>query len=370
MVARVRGTSRPSLARKCRSVLADLPTGWALTPVKRKRPYRARWSEEPPIERESLAEEIELGHATGVGLRTGPVSGGILALDEDGPGALELLADEPGELPRTLLSVSGRPGHRQRFFTVPEACWPSVRNRTVFLGRQGGPTSTKASLRFGSMISCLPPGLHPAGRRYRWAAGLGPGEIEATQVPQPLLRQAEYEPQEAASIVNAAWRGDLSRVAQALRDGAAPDATAADGYTALLRAVWAGHGACARILLEAGARPDQRDPLGRPALLLASEVGHIAVMAALLDAGAEVAARDPDGRTPLHGACWGGHAAAVELLTAAGADRRSRDCDGREPADEAHAWGYDGLVRSHLARAWVVPNVVEAPRRRLGGATT
>jgi Bifunctional DNA primase/polymerase, N-terminal/Ankyrin repeats (3 copies)/Ankyrin repeat len=349
-------------------VLADLPAGWALTPVKRKRPYRPRWSEEPPVERELVVEEIERGHATGFGLRTGPVSGGIFALDEDGPGALALLGDEPGELPRTLLSVSGRPGHRQRFFTVPEGRWPSVRNRTVFLGPGGGPTSTKASLRFGSMMSCIPPGLHPAGRRYRWAAGLGPGEIEPAQLPQPLLRQAEYEPREAGSIVNAAWRGDPARVAEALRDGAAPDATAADGYTALLRALWGGHTGCARILLEAGAHPDQRDPLGRPALLLASEVGHTAVMAALLDAGAEVAARDPDGRTPLHGACWGGHAAAVEMLTAAGADRRSRDRDGREPADEARAWRYDGLVDRDLARSWAVRKVVEAPRRRPGGA--
>jgi ankyrin repeat protein len=95
---------------------------------------------------------------------------------------------------------------------------------------------------------------------------------------------------------------------------------------------------------------DQRDPLGRPALLLASEVAHTGVMAALLEAGAGVAARDPDGRTPLHGACWGGHAAAVEMLTAAGADHLSRDRDRREPGDEARAWGYDGLVESHLAR--------------------
>ena len=157
------------------------------------------------------------------------------------------------------------------------------------------------------MISCLPPGLHPAGSRYRWEAGLGPGEIELAEIPRLLLDRAEYEPQEMASIVNAAWRGDLARVAEALADGSAPDAPAADGYTALLRAVWAGHTACARLLLEAGADPDQRDPLGRPALLLASEVAHTGVMAALLEAGAGVEARDPDGRTPLHGACWGGH---------------------------------------------------------------
>ena len=40
------------------------------------------------------------------------------------PGALALLAVKPGELPRTLLSTSGRPGHGQWFFTVPEEGWP------------------------------------------------------------------------------------------------------------------------------------------------------------------------------------------------------------------------------------------------------
>ena len=336
------------LARDCRSALADLPAEWAITPVKRKRPYRPRWSEEPAVERELVVEEIERGHATGFALRTGPVSRGIFALDEDGRGALALLAVKPGELPRTLLSTSGRAGHGQWFFAVPEEGWPVVRNRTVLTGH--GETSAKASLRFHSMISCLPPGLHPAGRRYHWEAGLAPAEIEPAEIPRLLLDQAEYEPREMASIVNAAWRGDLARVAEALADGTAPDAPAADGYTALLRAVWAGHTACARLLLEAGADPDQRDPLGRPALLLASEVAHTGVMAALLEAGAGVEARDPDGRTPLHGACWGGHTAAVEMLTAAGADRLSRDRDRREPGDEARAWGYDGLVESHLAR--------------------
>jgi Bifunctional DNA primase/polymerase, N-terminal/Ankyrin repeats (3 copies)/Ankyrin repeat len=364
----VRGASHARLARECRSALRNLPTGLALTPVKGKRPYRPRWSEEPPVARELVAEEIERGHATGFALRTGPVSAGIFALDEDGPGALALLAADPGELPRTLSCASGRPGHRQRFFTVSEGRWPSARNRTVVLGPGRGLTSTKVSLRFGSMISCIPPGLHPGGRRYRWAAGLGPGEIAPAPLPEPLFRQAEYEPQEAESIVNAAWRGHRARVAEALRDGSPPDAAAADGYTALLRAIWGGHTACARILLEAGAPPDQHDPLGRPALLLASEVGHTAIMAALLDAGAEVAARDPDGRTPLHGACWGGHAAAVEMLTAAGADRASRDRDGREPADEALAWRYDELVELHLARSWAVSRVVEASRHPLGGA--
>ena len=151
------------------------------------------------------------------------------------------------------------------------------------------------------------PGLHPAGSRYRWEAGLGPGEIELAEIPRLLLDQAEYEPQEMASIVNAAWRGDLARVAEALADGmlrtrpppmATPRSCVPSGPD--IRPV---RDCCSRRALI----PTSVIPLGRPALLLASEVAHTGVMAALLEAGAGVEARDPDGRTPLHGACWGGH---------------------------------------------------------------
>ena len=348
-VSGVTGSSNRSLARDCRAALAELPAAWALTPVKEKRPYRPRWAEEAPVERELLAEEIERGHATGFALRTGPVSGGIFAIDEDGPGALAFLDPEPADLPRTTSCTSGRDGHRQRFFTVPEERWGALRNRTVFSRGFATPRSVKTSLRFGSMISCVPPARHPSGARYRWENGRGPEEAEPAAIPQELFEQAEYGPGEADTIVNAAWRGDEARVTEALGEVAA-DTADPDRYTALLRAVWEGHVGCTRILLAAGADPLQRDPLGRPALALASEVGQTDVMESLLAAGAEVDARDAAGRTSLHCSCWGGHAEAVEMLLAAGADPHGRDRDGREPADEAREWSYRGLAE-RLARA-------------------
>jgi len=350
----VTGASQRSLARDCRSALADLPAEWALTPVKGKRPYRLRWNEEPPVDRELVVEEIERGHATGYALRTGSVSGGVFALDEDGPGALALLGREPGELLPTPEIATGLAGHRHRFFRVSEERWSRLRYRTVFPAAGGDPSDTKISLRFGSMISNLPPAMHPSGRRYEWAPGLGPAGVALAPAPPELLEQSEYAPGEAESIVEAAWRGDAASVEAALRDGSA-DAPAPDGYTALLRAAWGGRATCARVLLDAGADPRRRDPFGRPVLSLAAELGDTDVMALLIAAGAEVDAPDGGGRTPLHYASWGGHDAAVEALLEAGARRDRRDGEGREPADVAREWGYRELAERRLDRAQPQP---------------
>jgi hypothetical protein len=344
------------LAYECSSALDELPAGWALTPVKGKAAYRPHSYTEPPVERELIAEEIARGHASGFALRNGPVSGGIFAVDEDGPDSLALLPGTPGAMPPTVSVVSGRRGHRQRFFAVPEEAWPAIRNRTVFTAATPRRAGARLSLRFDGVGSCLPPSLHPSSRRYRWGPGLTPDEIERTRPPAWLLGHAEYEAGEADSIVNAAWRGDRGLVAAALRAGTGPDAPARDGHTALLRAVRGGHTACAEVLLWAGAswaRPNP-DPQGGTALILAATFGHTQIVRALLDAGARTVDRDTAGRTALHAACWGGHAAVAELLVAAGADRWAHDPWGRLPADEARRWGYDELARWSVSRTWAV----------------
>ena len=332
------------------AAIDDLPSSWALTPVKGKKPYRPRWSEEPPVDRRLIVEEIESGHASGVGLRTGPISGGVFAVDEDGPHSLELLQATPRRLPPTVSVTSGRRGHRQRFFSVPEKKWPGIRNRTVFIdpARTAG---SKLALRFGSMESCLPPSLHPDSRRYRWGPGPRPHEIDDSLAPEWLLRHAEYEPGEANSIVDAAWRGDLELVAGALQRGISADSRARDGHTALQRAVWGGHYGCTNLLLAAGADPALPDPQGVTPLMLAAALGHTNEVGALLDAGAAVSRRDGTGRTPLHEACWGGHAEVAEALLAAGADRDARDNAGAVPADEARRWRHEDLIRACTTRA-------------------
>ena len=349
---------------ECRSALDALPRHWALTPVKGKVPYRPRWSEEPPVERELIAEEIARGHASGFALRTGPASGGVFAVDEDGPGSLELLPGAPGPIGPSVSVVSGRPGHCHRLFALPEAEWPAIRNRTVFASEPAGPTEIKVALRFDAMITCLPPSLHPHSGRYRWADGLDPDAIGDGPAPGWVVRHAEYGEGEADSIVNAAWRGDRDRVAADLRAGTMPDAPAPDGHTALHRAVWGGHVECTGLLLAAGAEVGRPDPKGDTALILASAQGQTEIVGALLDAGAGVGDRDAAGGTALHSACWGGHADVAEVLVDAGADRWARDVSGGLPADRALRWGYGELARWTLSREQAGP---APPRRAAGG---
>ena len=356
-------SGQASFSLECRSALDDLPRGWALTPVKGKVPYRPRWSEEPPVERELIAEEIARGHASGFGLRTGPASGGVFAVDEDGPGSLDLIPGAAGPIGPSVSVVSGRPGHCHRLFALPEAAWPTVRNRTVFASEAPTTPEIKVALRFDSMITCLPPSIHPHSGLYRWADGLAPDAIGEGPAPGWVVRHAEYGEGEAESIVNAAWRGDRDRVAAALRGGTAPDSPAPDGHTPLHRAVWGGHIECTGLLLAAGAEPGRRDPKGDTALVLAAAQGQTEIAAALLDAGAGVNDRDAAGGTALHSACWGGHADVAELLAEAGADRWARDVSGGLPADRALRWGYGELARWSVRRTSAGP----APSQRTAG---
>ena len=67
--------------------LSLLPTSWALTPVKEKRPLRPSWQSEQPIDRDILLRLLSTGEElsksdggtwhcawTGVGLRLGSIS--------------------------------------------------------------------------------------------------------------------------------------------------------------------------------------------------------------------------------------------------------------------------------------------------------
>ncbi|MEB3312505.1 MAG: bifunctional DNA primase/polymerase, partial [Snowella sp.] len=103
--------------------LSPIPEIWALTPVKDKRPLRPDWQHEVPISRHLLLELLEKGqelksskgkiwhcHWTGVGLRLGTISGGLLAIDADGERAETKLQEMSNQdLPTTISWTSGKP---------------------------------------------------------------------------------------------------------------------------------------------------------------------------------------------------------------------------------------------------------------------
>lgn len=68
-----------------------------------------------------------------IGVLCGEVSGGLLMLDHDGASCDKLLA-EWGELPPTAEVTSGKPGHYQLAFWIPEEYWSAIETRKYRTG--------------------------------------------------------------------------------------------------------------------------------------------------------------------------------------------------------------------------------------------
>lgn len=149
-----------------------IPQDWALTPLRgNKAPYRTAWQHESPIPRNQIIAEIESGQAKGYGIRTGTVSGGIVAIDFDGSSAmqkaLELSGGEP--LPDTVSFTSNRTGREQRLYLIPQEYWGAVKTtkiKTGVVGDDGKPEQLE--LRWDGCQSVLPPSVHPTTGHYRW----------------------------------------------------------------------------------------------------------------------------------------------------------------------------------------------------------
>ena len=122
----------------------------------------------------------------------------------------------------------------------------------------------------------------------------------------------------------AAQIGPVEMIQFLLESGATVDAKndVAGVSSAMMVAVENGHLAAADALLTAKANPEATDAQGWTALTIASAAGHTKLLARLLEAGASVTARtQTSGRTAIMAAAQGGHVAALSLLLA------SPECD-------------------------------------------
>lgn len=181
--------------------LSQIPQNWALTPVDgQKRPYRQAWQKEEPLDREALARKIETGEredyetkdgsvkqkfvkALGYGLRTGEVSGGILAIDADGHAAEELLQKlSNGDLPDTVIFTSGKPGRRQLLYYIPRKFWEKTKTVKLKTGVKGDDGKEQLlEFRWDGLQSVLPPSVHPETGSYSWVRS--PQDREIAQCP-------------------------------------------------------------------------------------------------------------------------------------------------------------------------------------------
>ncbi|MEG4010360.1 DUF3987 domain-containing protein, partial [Microcoleus sp. Pol11C1] len=121
---------------------------------------------------------------TGVSLVSGPLSGGIMAVDFDGPLALQKYKElSGGQLPPTTKRwTSGREGHFQILLSVGPEKWEGLKQQKIELEN-----GEKLELRW-NQCSTLPPSIHPGtGKPYFWKNS---GEIaEAPEFILELMRE-------------------------------------------------------------------------------------------------------------------------------------------------------------------------------------
>ena len=104
-----------------------LLAGCFFTPIKKgKAPLLKNWPSQPM----GFDEAFNYHGACGVGVLTGEVSGGLLAIDIDDYSVylswLKKVGLGDSGLPETVEISSGNPGHSQKFFLVDSSHWPEI----------------------------------------------------------------------------------------------------------------------------------------------------------------------------------------------------------------------------------------------------
>ncbi|WP_019646072.1 bifunctional DNA primase/polymerase [Novispirillum itersonii] len=148
---------------------------WQFVPVRGKRPFMRDWQDWP----HSWQDAAAYAAADGIGLLNGPVSGGVMSLDVDGPEALEFLVEIHPEfdLDGAVWWTSGKPDRFQAAFQVTFRHWDEL--KTYKAGPGGA-----LEFRWHGSQSVLPPSRHPQTGAYLWgAAPSGP----LPQLPDVLM---------------------------------------------------------------------------------------------------------------------------------------------------------------------------------------
>jgi hypothetical protein len=176
--------------------LTEFPSSWLLTPVNGKKiPYRQCWQSEQPVSHEEIAKDIRSGKAKGVGLRTGRISGGIVAIDADGPAAHEKILELSGgiALPLTVSFSSNRPGRCQYLFYIPSEYWEAIHTTKISTGiKDDDGKEQKLELRWDGCQSVLPPSAHPSAGVYQWRKSFK--EVEIAPAPMWVIEAMLVEP--------------------------------------------------------------------------------------------------------------------------------------------------------------------------------
>ena len=158
-----------------------------------------------------------------------------------------------------------------------------------------------------------------------------------------------------ASIADAAELGQRDAVLQMLKDHANPNATQADGMTALHWSVENDDLQMTQALLAAGADPKAKNRYDVTPLALACTNGNAGIVSSLLEKGADANATLPGGESALMAAARTGNLECVQLLLKNGADPNAHERKGQSGLMWAAAEGHVAVV-SELLKAGADPN--------------
>lgn len=173
--------------------LAIIPVSWALTPLKAKQAFRKDWQHEDPVSRDLIRNSLLKGenktsrrgkpytaYISGYGLRTGEISGGLLAVDFDGWSAHPLwdAIKGSGVEPVTVSWSSGKEGRKQLLFQIPDPYRQQLKSFTRVALSEFNGLKTKTGedgkpcefleFRYNTVQSVLPPSYHPDTGAYYW----------------------------------------------------------------------------------------------------------------------------------------------------------------------------------------------------------
>lgn len=146
------------------------------TPLIGKRPFLKNWDKIGF----TFDEAFNYDKATGCGLLLGPISGGVMALDFDGPEAMEFYGNHfswDSLQTAKMIWSSGREDRFQVAWTVPQECWEHLYRHPVS-------ENEKLDFRWTGTQSVMPPSYHPDTKcNYFWVLN----EPPLTQIPDELL---------------------------------------------------------------------------------------------------------------------------------------------------------------------------------------
>ena len=180
------------------------PKEWNLMGVKGKDAFKKGWNTEQKRQVDAICDVLTYRAATGMGVVTGSLSYGLVAIDLDGwvaDAAYKKVAGEeyePYGEEKTMSWTSGKEGRRQLLYRVPEYLLPlfaeittltatwngkffnDVKNTTRDI--EDGKLGEDFVIRYNKSMSVLPGSIHPdTKKRYRFLSYNGGMPAEAPQ---------------------------------------------------------------------------------------------------------------------------------------------------------------------------------------------